>query len=56
MSQGTHARLVDQHENIKRLANQPKLERVYVPDEMFMLEALRVVLGLPRRTPFGQEA
>ena len=39
-----------------RLDSAPLLERHYVPDEAFMLEALRVVLGLPRLTPSRQEA
>lgn len=39
----------------RRLDSSPQLERHYVPDEVFMLEALRVALGLPRRTPFGRE-
>lgn len=48
---------MDTHESDRdRLANQPKVERSYVPTEAAMLEALRVVLGLPRRSHIGQGA
>jgi len=40
---------VDSHERDERLATRPKVERHYVPDEAAVLQALRVVLGLPKR-------
>lgn len=40
----------------RRLEQWPLLERHYVPDEASMLAALRVVLGLPQRPAFRQEA
>jgi len=43
-------------QRVGRLANEPKLERHYVLDEVAMLQALRVVLGLPKRPTSGREA
>ncbi len=40
----------------RRLEQWPLLERHYVPDEAAMLAALRLVLGLPQRPAFSQEA
>jgi hypothetical protein len=39
----------------RQLDKRPKVERSYVPDEAAVLQALRVVLGLPRRLPASQE-
>ena len=37
------------------LANAPVVERVWTPDRNAMRAALRVALGLPKQSPFGQE-
>ena len=37
------------------LANSLEVERMYAPDREAMRAALRAVLGLPKRPPFGQE-
>jgi hypothetical protein len=39
----------------ERLDKCPQIERVYTPDREAMVAALRVVLRLPKRPPFGQE-
>jgi hypothetical protein len=41
--------------SVTRLANPPQVTHVYTPDREAMREALRTVLGLPKRRPFGQE-
>jgi len=41
--------------SVMRVANPPQIERVYAPDHEAMRQALRVVLGLPKRPSFGQE-
>lgn len=40
----------------RRLDPGPRLERLYVPDEAAALQALRVVLGLPKRPLAFREA
>lgn len=39
---------MDSHVADERLANQPEVERLYEPNRGKMLQALRIVLGLPR--------
>jgi hypothetical protein len=39
----------------RRVESEPTIERHYVPDEVAVLAALRVVIGLARRLDSSQE-